>query len=72
MFFKIIIIQNKGGEEKLKLSNQLLKNSNQDLRNENRILEVEITNYQSNNNEKKKNILTNSQFGHSAFTQCTN
>ena len=51
-----IIIQNKGGEEKLKLSNQLLKNSNQDLRNENRILEVEITNYKSHEDSKKKNI----------------
>ena len=51
-----ILIQNKGGEEKLKLSNQLLKNSNQDLRNENRILEVEITNYKSHENSKKKSM----------------
>ena len=52
-------LQKKQNEEKLKSSNQNLKNLNQKLRNENRILEVEITNYQSNNNEKKKNILTN-------------
>ena len=54
-----IIIPNKDREEKLKLSNQFLKNSNQDLRNENRILEVEITNYKSHENAKKKNITTN-------------
>ena len=46
-------------EEKLKSSNQLLKNSNDKIKNENRILEVEITNYKSQENKKKKNILTN-------------
>lgn len=46
-------------KKKLKLSNQNLKNSNQDLRNENRILEVEILNYKTQENNKKKNNLTN-------------
>ena len=50
-------IQSKEEEEKLKLSNQVLKKSNQDLHNENRILEVEITNYQSQENSKKKIFL---------------
>ena len=54
-----IQIKTKDGEEKLKLSNQNLKNSNQDLRNENRILEVEILNYKTQENNKKKNNLTN-------------
>ena len=36
-----------------------MKNSNQDLRNENRILEVEILNYKTQENNKKKNNLTN-------------
>ena len=54
-----IQIKTKDGEEKLKLSNQNLKNSNQDLRNENRILEVEILNYKTQENNKKKNSLTN-------------
>ena len=47
-------------EEKLKLSIQILKKTNQDLRNQNRILEVEITNYktQENNLKGNSNIFT--------------
>ena len=46
---------NKADEDKLKLSNQVLKKSNQDLRNQNRILEVEITNYKTQENNLKAN-----------------